>query len=203
MVNIFLLLLLIGSYTPFIASLSSNRLSSSIGNVLKYKNYLSPKPIGELLNNIENHEVDAIYFSNDLDKVYSEKHHEYLIANVDELEDNDVLKDFSITTSSPILTNKIIELSSKNNVNSVILNKEVNPVNVYMNEISGFAGNTFNFITYPEHRIFNKLTLIDYIIFHCCHSVFLPVFRIPSSILCLLMFLTQPGRFLQVSGCWK
>jgi cell division protease FtsH len=148
MVNIFLLLLLIGSYTPFIASLSSNRLSSSIGNVLKYKNYLSPKPIGELLNNIENHEVDAIYFSNDLDKVYSEKHHEYLIANVDELEDNDVLKDFSITTSSPILTNKIIELSSKNNVNSVILNKEVNPVNVYMNEISGFAGNTFNFITY-------------------------------------------------------
>jgi len=143
----------LGAYTKSVLSLNAN----SIGKVLKYKHFLIQKPIGELLTDIENHNVDSIYFSNDLANVYSERHHDYVIQSVDELEDGDVLKDFSITTTSPVLANQIIEVSNKNKVDSVILSKEVNPssgVDGLAGSVAGFINNSFNFVIYVSLFLF-------------------------------------------------
>jgi len=130
-----------------------------INKVVKYKDYLSVKPIGNLLTDIEDHKVDSIYFSNDLQYVYSQTHHDINLDLASDLDlDNDdaglIFKDFSLTTSNPILANQIIEISNKNKVESVIMTKEVNPVNTYMNGIGSFLGNSFDVVIYISLFLF-------------------------------------------------
>lgn len=146
MFNIFLLVL----YLTCVSSLSN---LNSITKALKYKNYLPLKPIGNLLTDIEDHQVDAIYFSNDLQNVYSEKHHNVAVSPSD-LEDTAVFTDFSVTNSNPVLANQIIEISNKNKVDSVILIKEVDPFTTYTSGITNFIGNSFDFAIYFSIFIF-------------------------------------------------
>ena len=68
-------------------------------------------PISQLMNDIENHKVDSIYFSNDLNKIYS-------ISS----------ENRRITNSNPILADKIVDISSKNNVASTILDPQSNSI---------------------------------------------------------------------------
>jgi cell division protease FtsH len=142
MINIFFLVI----YLTCVSSLSN---LNSINKALKYKNYLPLKPIGNLLTDIEGHQVDSIYLSNDLQYVYSEKHHE-TSANADEnsFDSAEILNDFSVTSSNPVLANQIIDISNKNKVNSVILMKEVNPVNAYASDVLSFVGNSFDAVIY-------------------------------------------------------
>jgi cell division protease FtsH len=146
MINIFFLAL----YLTCVLSLSD---INSISKALKYKNYLPLKPIGTLFKDIESHEVDAIYFSNDLQNVYSEKHRNVVVSPSD-LEESSIFTDFSVTNSNPVLANQIIEVSNKNKVDSVILVKEVNPVTSYANEALSFAGNSFNAVIYLSLGMF-------------------------------------------------
>ena len=146
MFNIFFLAL----YLTCVSSLSN---LNSINKALKYKNYLPLKPIGNLLTDIQDHQVDAIYFSNDLQNVYSEKHHSIIVTPSD-LDETSVLTDFSVTNSNPVLANQIIEISNKNKVDSVILIKEVDPFTTYTSGITNFIGNSFDFAIYFSIFIF-------------------------------------------------
>lgn len=75
-----------------------------------------------LLNNIENHSVDNIYFSEDLKQIYAEN------ENI-----------ITVTKSNPIITNTIIDLSHKNHINSLIQD-DFNPIL----SLVGFTNNIFN-----------------------------------------------------------
>lgn len=149
MYNIFLLPLVI-YFTPAFSVSSLNTISKA----LKYKNYLPVKPIGNLLTDIEHHDIDSIYFSNDLQYVYSEKH-QIAVPTPDELEGLvPVFDDFSVTNSNPVLANQLIELSNKNKVNSVILMKDVNPVADYANGFFSLIGNGFDALFYISIFLF-------------------------------------------------
>ena len=64
--------------------------------------------ISQLINDMENHKIENIYFSNDLTKIYS-----------------DYSNNKRITNSNPILATKIVDISNKNNINSIILDSEI------------------------------------------------------------------------------
>jgi len=101
-----------------------NKLDS---NINKFTN----EPISKLLNDISNNQVEQIYFSSDLKQIFSK-----------EMESNN----YKFTNSNPLLANNIIELSTKNNVNTVILSEP----SFSFNNIAGFVGgsidNLFTFI---------------------------------------------------------
>lgn len=96
--------------TKFVNSFSSNKLykfsSFKLQDSMDYYN-TKPVSIGKLMNDIENHDVSTIYFSQDLKKIYSLT--------------NDNTK--RVTVSNPILVDNLIDMSNKNNVNSIILEK--------------------------------------------------------------------------------
>ena len=146
MFNIFFLVL----YLTCVSALSN---LNNINKALKYKGYLPLKPIGNLLTDIQDHQVDAIYFSNDLQNVYSEKHHSIIVSPSD-LDESSIFNDFSVTNSNPVLANQIIEISNKNKVDSVILIKEVDPFTTYTSGVTNFIGNSFDFAIYFSIFIF-------------------------------------------------
>jgi cell division protease FtsH len=88
----------------------------------------------KLVENIENDKVDDIYFSEDLRKIYTKT------------ENDEDLPISTITSSNPVLANKIIELTDKKNINTVIMEEQTNP----FSQIVGTATNIFDFffITY-------------------------------------------------------
>lgn len=73
--------------------------------------------IGQLINDIEDHNINDIYFSNDLSKIYT----------------NDNFK--RVAVSNPILTDRILNMAHKNNVQSTIL--EI-PTNYLMQSVNTF-----------------------------------------------------------------
>jgi len=81
--------------------------------------------ISKLTENIVNHNVDNIYFTSDLKKIYSKK------INTEE---------YDVTISNPILTNKFLDISNTNNVDSIILEE---PQNIFVSSINTF-GNIFD-----------------------------------------------------------
>lgn len=87
-------------------------------------NAINQISVGSLAQNIINHDVDNIYFSNDLKKIYSKR------INIEQ---------YDVTTSNPILTNKFFDISAKNNVNTVILEE---PRNILVSGINTL-GNVF------------------------------------------------------------
>ena len=94
--------------TKFVNSFHSNKLykfsSFKLQDSIDYYN-TKPVSIGKLMNDIENHDVSTIYFSQDLKKIYSLT--------------NDNTK--RVTVSNPILVDNLIDISNKNNVNSSFL----------------------------------------------------------------------------------
>jgi cell division protease FtsH len=83
----------------------------------------------KLIENIENDKVDDIYFSEDLRKIYTKT------------ENDEDLPISTITLSNPVLANKIIELTDKKNINTVIMEEPTNP----FSQIVGTATNIFDF----------------------------------------------------------
>jgi len=72
--------------------------------------------VGTLIKDIENNNVEDIYFSDDLRKIYFE-----------ELDANSLVKK-KIVNTNPILTDKIVSLADNKNINTVILEKQVDPI---------------------------------------------------------------------------
>jgi len=72
--------------------------------------------IGTLIKDIENDNVEDVYFSDDLRKIYFEE-----ITS----KTGDTRK---IVNTNPILTDKIVSLADSKNINTVILEKQIDPV---------------------------------------------------------------------------
>jgi cell division protease FtsH len=72
--------------------------------------------IGTLMKDIENNNVADIYFSDDLRKIYFE-----------ELDSKSIITK-KIVNTNPVLTDKIVSLADNKNINTVILEKQIDPI---------------------------------------------------------------------------
>ena len=102
-----------------------------------------PATLGEVYENIENHNVDNIYFSDDLQNVYFQ-----------ELKDPSVDPEYPapyrMARSNPLVTDRLISFSEKNKVNTVFLEQAANPVRDVIQAI----GQTFDFFFLPVIGLF-------------------------------------------------
>ena len=123
--TIFLSTSLTFSFKSTIKKISSFKLDD-----LKFTGYEMTDKIsfGKLMENIENHNVDNIYFTEDLKKIYTNHKNE------------DEMYSYTVTSSNPTFSNKIIELSDKNHIDTVILEQPINPIE----SIFGIAGGLFD-----------------------------------------------------------
>jgi cell division protease FtsH len=97
-------------------------------NVYKNKYFYSEMPYNSLIKKIESHKIKNLYFSERLDAV---------IAEDSELHENNI-EDYTITQITPLVTNSLVDLSVKNEVNTVF--SQVYQPNVYQQ----IAVNVFN-----------------------------------------------------------
>jgi len=124
--RIFVVLLTILNAT---SALRSSRLFMKIpDNVLRNKYLYNEMPYNSLIKNIENHKVKNLYFSDRMDSV---------IAEDTEIHTNSV-EDYTITKITPLVTNSLVDLSVKNDVNTVF--SQPPQPNVYQQ----MAGNILN-----------------------------------------------------------
>ena len=85
-------------------------------------------PYTSLLHNIEDHSVSKIYFSKDMTRVISE----------DNTKDNTEL--YTITPITPLITNNLVDVSIKNDVEPVFFEvPPVNPVQSVLSSVGGFV----------------------------------------------------------------
>lgn len=82
----------------------------------------------ELYQGIENHDINKLYFSENLKQIY--------------IQENDDIIPKKIVNSVPVLTDKIIDFSSKNEIRTVIMDA---PYSIW-NDGLNIVGNTFDFI---------------------------------------------------------
>jgi|UniRef100_A0A6C0HPN6 cell division protease FtsH len=97
-------------------------------NVLRNKYLYSELSYNSLIKNIENHKVKSLYFGDRMDTV---------IAEDSELHENSV-EDYTITKITPLVTNSLVDLSVKNEVNTVF--SQPPQPNIYQQ----MAGNILN-----------------------------------------------------------
>ena len=110
-------------------ALRSSRLFMKIpDNVLRNRYLYNEMPYNSLIKNIENHKVKNLYFSDRMDAV---------IAEDAEFHTNSV-EDYTITKITPLVTNSLVDLSVKNEVNTVF--SQPPQPNVYQQ----MAGNILN-----------------------------------------------------------
>jgi cell division protease FtsH len=102
-----------------------------------------PATLGELYENIENHNVDNVYFSDDLQNVYFQE-------LKDPSADPGYPVPYRMARSNPLLTDRLITFSEKNKVNTVFLEQAANPVRDVVQAI----GQTFDFFFFPVLALF-------------------------------------------------
>jgi len=111
------------------SALRSSRLSMKIpDNVLRNKYLYSEVPYNSLIKNIEGHKVKNLYFNDRMDTVISEDTEDHV----------NPLEDYTITKITPLVTNGLVDLSVKNEVNTVF--SQPPQPNVYQQ----MAGNILN-----------------------------------------------------------
>lgn len=87
--------------------------------------------IGTLVKDINSQNVQNIYFSDDLNKIYFEES----ISKVGH--------EKKMAYTNPLLTDKIISLADKKDIDTVILQKQVDPVTSTLQTIGGIADSIF------------------------------------------------------------
>ena len=93
-----------------ITALRSNGIAMKIpDNVLRNKYFYREVPYNSLIKNIENHKVKNLYFSERMDSVIAEDVEHRDIEN----------EDYTTTRISPLITNSLVDLSVKNDVNTI------------------------------------------------------------------------------------
>lgn len=103
--------------------------TSNIKDAINKQYFLQNTPYPKLLEKIENHEVDKIYFSPKTDKVISE--------NTEQTED--ILTDYTITDILPSITSNLIDISIKNKVEPIFI-KQQEPGQIQMLATDVLAG---------------------------------------------------------------
>jgi len=106
-------------------------------NPMEYTNTISRKPFSELIKDVDNNNVEALFFTNDMKTLYSRQD-----LNTDGIYD---IEDYSITTVDPSVSSMIFEHSSKQNIKTTILEP---PINLVSSFISGLYG-AFNVLFIP------------------------------------------------------
>jgi cell division protease FtsH len=109
--------------------------SATFRKVIANRAFLHESSYSTLIQNIEKHEVDKIYFSPSNDAVISENR---------EMVD-DVLLDYSITKISPSILNSLVEISIKNKVEPVFVTSiaQLNPIQQLAGDIVSGINNLF------------------------------------------------------------
>ena len=106
-------------------------------NPMEYTNTIGRKPFSDLIKDVDNNNVDALFFTNDMKEVFSRQD-----LNTDGVYD---IEDYSITTVDPSVSSMIFEHSSKQNIKTTILEP---PINLVSSFISGLYG-AFNVLFIP------------------------------------------------------
>jgi len=106
-------------------------------NPMEYTNIIDRKPFSELIKDVDNNNIDALFFTNDMKTLYSRQD-----LNTDGIYD---IEDYSITTVDPSVSTMIFEHSSKQNIKTTILEP---PINLVSSFISGVYG-AFNVLFIP------------------------------------------------------
>ena len=89
--------------------------------------------IGQLINQVNHHDIENVYFSNDLKKIYSKK-----------IDSNEkLLNKYRVTNSNPVLTDKMLTLTDSNHVNAIILDPYNNPFEQTVGAVSSFFDTFF------------------------------------------------------------
>jgi cell division protease FtsH len=123
-----LVIFLLGIVNVFGALRTSRIFMKIPDNVLRNKYLYSELSYNSLIKNIENHKVKSLYFGDRMDTV---------IAEDSELHENSV-EDYTITKITPLVTNSLVDLSVKNEVNTVF--SQPPQPNIYQQ----MAGNILN-----------------------------------------------------------
>jgi len=91
-------------------ALRSSRLFMNLPDkVLRNKYLYGEMPYNSLIKHIEGHKVKNLYFNDRMDTVISEDSEEHV----------NPLEDYTVTKITPLVTNSLVDLSVKNNVNTV------------------------------------------------------------------------------------
>jgi cell division protease FtsH len=122
-------------------------------NPIQYKNILKQKSLGKLIVDIDNNDVEKIFFSNDLKTSYAR----YDVNGDGEYD----LEDYSVVTTDPYIANVVIEHANKNKVETTILEPYINP---FQSLLSGV------------YSIFDAI-FVPTIIFLVIRSIFLSITR--------------------------
>jgi cell division protease FtsH len=87
----------------------------------QYRELLQKESFGDLLNEIDQGKIEQIYISDDMRKTIAKRMDSEISDNLD------TIYDYSITTSTPSLTNIIVEHANSKKVNTIILSPPINP----------------------------------------------------------------------------
>lgn len=87
----------------------------------QYRELLQKESFGDLLNEIDQGKIEQIYISDDMRKTIAKR------VDSELSDDLDTIHDYSITTSTPSLTNIIVEHANSKKVNTIILSPPINP----------------------------------------------------------------------------
>jgi cell division protease FtsH len=93
-------------------------------------------PLSNVYENIENRNIENLYFSQDLNYIYYQEK---------EKETDDAPMPYKVALSNPILTDKIIDYSEKNDIHPMFLINPPNPVT----DTVRFIGDAANFLFTP------------------------------------------------------
>ena len=100
--------------------------NKDINNIIRNKYYYSELPYNKLIQNIESHKIKQIYFTEKMDSVISE----------DVEKHDNPMEDYRVTKIAPAISNNLVDLSVKNEINTVFL--QTPPPNVYQQIATNF-----------------------------------------------------------------
>ena len=106
-------------------------------NPLALENILQPEPFNELIKRIDNKDVDSVFFSNNMKKIYSRK----------DLNGNGEydLEDYTVTTSDSSISDIVIDHATKHDVRTIILEQPKNPISTFFSGVY----DVFSFLLVP------------------------------------------------------
>ena len=122
-----------------------------------------PSPLSNVYENIENHNIENMYFSQDLNYIYYQEK---------KGETDDDPPSYKVAISNPVITDRIIDYSEKNDLHPLFL---VNPSNPAADAVR-FIGDSFNFLFTPFLVLFVIRSILSIISGPAGTSSFFPSF---------------------------
>mgnify|MGYP001374186468 CR=1 FL=1 len=100
----------------------------------KYEKYLTPEPLNELLEDIENEKASSLYFSSDLRKLYSNQNKDLY---------NPTLEEVYVTNINPGFADKLVSSAKDHHIKTFVL-PDAPSFNGVLNTANGLFSSLFN-----------------------------------------------------------